>query len=439
MMAATATQERKQPAAAESSFWLWIFLGYVLFWYLQGGFRFPLLGAIRFEFIVGMLLSVVAVIRVVKRGPPRSAIVGWIGALIVVMLISVIFSVDSSLSWKVFVDRVVKFIMMGVFIVAFVDSVRALKLFIAAYLLAFLKMAQEGLVGLITGSLVWENQGTPRLHGSTPIYAHPNSFAGTQLGNIPFFYFLFPIVSFLARLLLAAMAISAVVIVIYSGSRTAYVALASTILCLIYFSRHRKRAFVGILLLSLVTAPLIPDAYWERFDTIITQEDKEGESIDTRRQIFEDAVQVWFEHPFGVGVGAFPVARQEAFGRAQDTHNLYLEVATNLGAHGLIIFFGLVFAIMRSLGRTRLRLEEGIRRLREDAVDDDDAGLKELQFLRAVTVSVLCFVLARLTLGLFGHDLYEIYWWFGAGLAIALERITQQKIDQTGGDEPARL
>ena len=30
------------------------------------------------------------------------------------------------------------------------------------------------------------------------------------------------------------------------------------------------------------------------------------------------------------------------------------------------------------------------------------------------------FIFVRLLLGLFGMDLYEIYWWYGAGLAIVL-------------------
>ena len=30
------------------------------------------------------------------------------------------------------------------------------------------------------------------------------------------------------------------------------------------------------------------------------------------------------------------------------------------------------------------------------------------------------FIFVRLVLGMFGMDLYEVYWWFGAGLAFAL-------------------
>ena len=41
-------------------------------------------------------------------------------------------------------------------------------------------------------------------------------------------------------------------------------------------------------------------------------------------------------------------------------------------------------------------------------------------FLLAVARAAQAYLLARLVLGLFGHDLYEIYWWFVTGLALSL-------------------
>ena len=424
----TPGKERVKKESKTFDVWLWLFLGYVLFWYLQGGFRFPVLGSIRFEFLLGLLLSVAAVFRIAKRGLPRSPIIGWIAAFIIVTILATVFSVDTSLSWTIFLDRVIKFMMMGVFIVAFVESVPSMKLFLGAYLLAFLKMAQEGIVGLVTGSLVWENQGTPRLHGATPNYAHPNSFAGTQLANIPFFYFLFPLAPLILKIVFAMMTIAALLIVVFSGSRTAYVALFTMVMSLVFFSRYRKRAFIGVALFAVIAVPLVPDAYWERFNTIITQEDKEGASIDTRRQIFDDAIVIWKDNPLGVGVGAFPKVRVEVFSRSQDTHNLYLELATNLGVQGLLVFIGLVVSIMRSLWRTRRTAEQLLERIQGESNSrngacESDARVRDLLFIRAVAVSMLSFIVTRLTLGMFGHDLYEVYWWFSAGMALALERL----------------
>ena len=49
--------------------------------------------------------------------------------------------------------------------------------------------------------------------------------------------------------------------------------------------------------------------------------------------------------------------------------------------------------------------------------------LSDLNLMKAVCSAVFVYIITRLGLGLFGHDLYEIYWWFAAGLAIALFNI----------------
>ncbi len=97
----------------------------------------------------------------------------------------------------------------------------------------------------------------------------------------------------------------------------------------------------------------MPQDYWERFYSIFTEQDKVGQSISLRKQIIEDAWQVFLQNPLGVGVGAFPLVRGEMFNRLQDTHNLYLEAATNLGIQGLILFLLLLWQIGRVLRQTR--------------------------------------------------------------------------------------
>jgi hypothetical protein len=49
--------------------------------------------------------------------------------------------------------------------------------------------------------------------------------------------------------------------------------------------------------------------------------------------------------------------------------------------------------------------------------------LEDLQLMGGVSRAVIFFVVIRLGLGLFGHDFYELYWWFAAGLLLALNRL----------------
>jgi putative inorganic carbon (hco3(-)) transporter len=432
------------PQHTNSAFFL-AFLGYVAFWYLQGGFRFPALGAIRLEFIVGAVLVLSSASSMLAAKLPQpyapSGIFRWIVALFIVVLVMIALSRAPQVSWTLFVDRVLKFAMMALFIAAFVTSPGRLRWFLTIYLLSFFKMMQEGISGFITGSLVWENQGTPRLHGATPNYAHPNSFSGTQLGTLPFLVKLLPSAPPWLRPAMIGQAVGAMLIVITTGSRTGYVALLLWLGYVIYGAKQKLRIVAIIAVTLIAAAPFVPPDYWARFETIFTQEDKEGASIDMRKQIFEDALSICLSHPFGVGIGAFTIVRSQVFGRSQATHNLYLEVMADMGIQGLVVFLGFLASMLATAAKISRSADEQLTRLscfdEIGAAQPDTSNArinehrKDLALIKATAEAVLMFLVIRVGVGLFGHDFYEIYWWFAGGLLIALTRMMVTTIGRT--------
>ena len=147
------------------------------------------------------------------------------------MIIQLPFAADPITAKHVFTDRVIKFAMLTFFMVVLIRSPRAMHWFIAAFLFACFYVTQESTRGAISGYLIWENQGVMRLHGAVPIYAHPNSLAGIAMGVVPFVVFLFPTIRRLwVRLLLLAPLVTSLVCLLYSGSRTGYVAFCSFML-----------------------------------------------------------------------------------------------------------------------------------------------------------------------------------------------------------------
>ncbi len=420
---------------------LLIFCSYVIIWYLQVGSRIRWLGAIHIEFIVVSLLVPFALVTYRKtktrsRPPLVLSVLMFFGLLLIMTL----FSYDFPTSWSVFIDRVIKFAFMALFIASFAKSPKGLRFFLAAFMLACFKMGQEGLVGKITGSMVWQNQGVMRLHGSTDLYGHPNSFAGMALGTLPFIMYLFPISNRWVKSILLIQVVFAFNIIIFSGSRTGYVGLIGMTLFFIFRSKKKmKFIFLGaVFFLGMFS--FVPQEYLSRFESIYTSSDtddrtgaiKAGEgSKSARIQITEDALAIFATHPLGVGVGAFPSIRKDIFGRSQDTHNLYLEVATNLGVQGIIIFGSFVYFIIKQLFRNRNELLYDCSLLEAVALKRGEGRLNpigighynDLKFLTAVCDSVILFIILRLVLGLFGMDLYEIYWWFSLGLTLSLTRV----------------
>lgn len=422
-----------------------LFLGYIVFFYLQGGYRIDFLGRIRFELIAGTVLILASVVsltvarqrvrtqaKAAARPQRTSNVVGWLVAMLIVAVVMTGLSHVPAISWQVLVNRIIKFAMMTLFIGTLVSSPARLRWFMAAYLLAFLKMVQEGVMGYFSGSLVWENQGTPRLHGATPNYEHPNSFSGTQLGTLPFLLASLTFAPKWLRPVVIGHALGAVVIVVTTGSRTGYVGLLLWLAFVWYRSKSRFKSLLLALVAGLVIVPMLPAQYMARFETIFTQKDAEGASIDTRKEILHDALGVFAAHPLGVGVGAFTTVRQEMFGRSPPSHNLYLEVACDMGIQGLFVFLGFVVVMMRSARATGAEADRQLRQLEATPVGPDwgveqlgalQNHLADLRTIKAAALAVLSFLVIRMGLGLFGHDFYEIYWWFAAGLVIALQRM----------------
>ena len=147
------------------------------------------------------------------------------------------------------------------------------------------------------------------------------------------------------------------------------------------------------------------------------------------RQIISDSIEILARYPLGLGVDGFRAKRMELFGRHQDTHNLYLQVATQLGVQGLLVFLLFLVVLWKGLSGVISRLasapshglsnrsagpQKSFRR------DWFEAMFEKSGFLLAVARATQAYLLVRLVLGLFGHDLYEVYWWIVTGLVLSL-------------------
>ncbi len=406
---------------------LLLFCGFVIEWYLQVGERVAAFGAIRLEFVWGGLLALLTIFSG-ALGKVRNPFTPYLIVFIVSLVVQVPLSHDFPTSWEVMINRVAKFAMMALFISCFVRSPRGLRFFLGAFLLACAKMGLEGVIGQITGSMVWQNQGILRLHGSTSLYRHPNSFSGMALGTLPFVMYLWPWVSKKIKLFFLFLTGCSLTIILYTGSRTGY--LGFLIMSMIFFfrSRHKGKIFFAGIILAVIIVLTLPQQYKERFESIFTSYKDTHSSAGLRVQILKDAWAIFLDHPFGVGVRAFPVVRMETFGREQDTHNFYLEVATNLGIQGFIAFFLFLYKLMFTLKKLdeefteQIGILEQLRGPPENSAEHTylHSHLKDLTLMKGTAQAVYLFLWLRLGLGLFGMDLYEIYWWFALGICLVL-------------------
>jgi len=389
---------------------------YIFAFYLELHYRIPILQSIRFQFTYGAIVGFFCLYKYQidsYKQPTLNSVTKTTFLLIFIMGIYTIFSMDRPESITVYNDRVIKFALVSFFIYAGTSKIEDLRVIMAFMLLAWLKIGLEGFLGWYTGSLVWENQGIQRLHGSTSMYGHPNSFSGFAVGCLPYTAFLLLCVkSNLLRIALVVLFIFALLIVVNTGSRTGYVAV---VIGAAYFFMKLKAGKFKIILLALLTVSLtinlVPEQYKERFASIFTGKEKEGASGETRLEIITDAIAIYKQYPLGIGLQAFPKVRDDMFGRSQNTHNLYLEVLTNIGPIGLIVFFIFVAKII------------GINKRNIESLQENYPPGPNQQLLINLCKATIGFILMRLILGLFGMDLYEIYWWVALGFSLAINKL----------------
>ncbi len=414
---------------------LGLFLVFVLARYMAWGARREIFATIRIEFALGAILAALCLVIVTRRAPRLGMARGMILAIVTLfatMVVAIPFAAARELAFDTFVDHVLKSALLTLYLAVLITSPRFMMIFVATFLLALFYVCQESVQGLLTGGLVWWNQGIMRLHGSVPIYQHPNSLGAVALDPLPFAIFLWPALRrWWWRAALAVMSAASLVCIVYSGSRTAYVTLIALAGWWWWRSRHRGRWLVLGLLLAPVLLALVPTDYVGRFESIWGQE-AAGHSKAARVQLLEDAWRIFLDHPLGVGLASFETVRLRTFGRIQDTHNLYLQLATHLGIQGVLAFAWVVVALVRAyrrvsddLGRQMGALRNAFRGRRPPA-PLRAAALShwgDLERMAAVDEAAKAFLFVHLVLGLFGHDLYFIYWWFSAGLAISLLNI----------------
>lgn len=404
----------------ESTIQVWLLSGYIFFWFLQIGNRIDILGSVRIEFLLGTVLVALAIKQVLSNpGRHTQGYDGFVKSIYFLYLIFAVytlFSYDKQHSQEVFFDRILKFSMFTLFIGVLVRNKKELVLVLLGFMLAMAKIIQEGVYGVVTGGMVWQNQGIPRLHGVTKLYRHPNSLSGLAVSALPFFLFLFRFQTKLMQLAFAGAIIGLLTIIMYTGSRTGYVAtfiLLSAILLRLGIFKFKTLSY--IFLVCLFGALIIPQDYKDRFGTMFKSEEERGSSANKRMEILEDAWAIVKKYPQGVGVQAFPHIRDIEFGRQQDTHNLYLEILTNLGFLGFIAFWVFIIFLFKTNNRSRGVLLK-----------------KNQHFLAELCYIINLYILCRLALGLFGMDLYEVYWWFAAGFTIALAKfaVTSEQLTE---------
>ncbi len=214
-----------------------------------------------------------------------------------------------------------------------------------------------------------------------------------------------------AHVLLTGMALISVVAILLTFSRAGFLTLVIT--GLLYgrrlFTGARRGWVVAAVVLALVAASWLPSNYVNRLGTITNIEADPTGSAQERWRDTVAATSFALAHPMlGAGFGMNAIALNEergAFWKA--VHNVYLQIAVELGLPGLLLFVLLLIGTIRSVHVVR----QGTA---------GDPALRDLsQLAEGLYISLLAFTVEAL----FHPVAYQFYFYFIAGLVVALRAI----------------
>jgi putative inorganic carbon (HCO3(-)) transporter len=293
-----------------------------------------------------------------------------------------------------------------------VNTVARFRLVAWALTLMTIPIATTAVHHFITGTFI-PGQVDKRIVGyEAPLTGNPNALALVLDLILPLTLALFMITrtTWIRAVLFAVVALNAAGVIV-TFSRGGFLILAMVLAVYGYrLLRRPERPWalvaVGLLLACL---PLVPSDYLDRLSTISDIESDPTGSAQTRWRDTLIATELVAANPIvGAGIGQGVLALNEVRGATWlPVHNVYLEYAVDLGLPGLLLFLWL---LVRCIKSSRL-------------VRQQSAGVpasRDLFFLsEAVYTSLVAFAVG----GVFYEVAYECYFYYFAGLAVALRAV----------------
>jgi O-antigen ligase len=162
--------------------------------------------------------------------------------------------------------------------------------------------------------------------------------------------------SVLTRLLAVGCAIAMMGAIVASGSRGGFLGFLVMLMVLAVFIARKRPWFVLAGVLAVVCSlPMLPSSYWQRMASITGESKDDVQSSQARWRLMAESWIAFTENPLsGVGAGQFkdwnPHGRAEPW---HEAHNVWLQVAAELGVAGTLAFLFLVFRAFGAVFQTR--------------------------------------------------------------------------------------
>jgi O-antigen ligase len=346
-----------------------------------------------------------------------------------VILATAPFSIWLSGSIGVFTDQYAKVILVYLLAVNVLDSPRRVERLTWLLVVAVGYMGFRAVYDYMHGvNLI--ARGT-RVAGSVGgLMQNPNDLALHMVVFIPFatFVALRP-GSFVKRIVAAVCVAGMLGAIVASGSRGGFLGLAAMLVALaVMVARERPGlVLVGVVALMCVL-PVLPEGYYRRVASITDSSKDDFNSRSARQRLFGESFDAFFQNPItGVGAGNFknwnPQQRAEAW---HETHNVWLQVAAELGVFGLVAFLFIVTRAYTAVYHTRRLLKR--LRARKPSGPVPDISPADAAILDAHSAAMAASLVGWFVCAFFASVAYNWTFYYLLALAAAPVAILRERL-----------
>lgn len=131
---------------------------------------------------------------------------------------------------------------------------------------------------------------------------------------------------------------------IFHASRGAWIAISISLIIVSLFARIKyKVIFYSLVIIGLISMPKL---YKERVKTILDPFSQD--SVIERKELFVGAINIFKGRPiFGAGLGMFGKLYNNGKSAHLHVHNIYLEIAAEMGIVGFLAFLSIIFVFLK--------------------------------------------------------------------------------------------
>jgi O-antigen ligase len=394
---------------------LWLYLVFIISWFLQLGQRYSVLAAIRFDLL---LVAVIAVLCLVVSADRPTKASMWTSRRFVFWLVFYTVLTLPLIEWpgsviKAGLPNFFKAAVFALFTGSLVRNRKGLMLLLLVFVFCQVFRVLEPLYMHQTEGY-WGSHASmanfeflDRLAGAPADIVNPNGLAFVIVTTLTFCHFLCPL-SKIGRLFYLGYVPVAMWALLLTGSRTGLLALAMVLGAIWWKSRQKLQIAAVVLVAAFSVFPFLPADLKDRYESLFSSKTKNSATAGERSEALKSSLIVASRRPlFGHGLGTSGEANANFGISEQPAHNLYAEVAQELGFLGLLLFLGFMITLWKEVSRARA-----------NCADDDP---KEL--VRATTDALQVYLAMNLIFSLASYGLSTPEWYLMAGISDVILRL----------------